>query len=158
MKKKTIEIDYFETTSTDGLDATEVRLIHKAKSAAKKAYAPYSGFSVGAAVLLENGDIITGSNQENASYPSGVCAERTALYYAGSVFPEVPVKTIAITAFYKNDFIRLPVTPCGACRQVILETQLRHDRKIRIIMFGEDLIRIVDDVQQLLPFPFEKIG
>ncbi len=158
MEKKKIEIDFYETPTTEGLDAGEIRLINKAKSAARKAYAPYSGFNVGAAVLLENGEIITGSNQENAAYPSGVCAERTALYYAGSSYPDVPVRTIAITALYQNAFVRLPVTPCGACRQVILETQRRYNKNIRIIMFGEELIRIVDDVHQLLPFPFDKVG
>ncbi|HYW94412.1 MAG TPA: cytidine deaminase [Bacteroidales bacterium] len=158
MKKNKIEIDFYEAASTENMESIEVRLINKAKSAARKAYAPYSGFSVGAAVLLENGEIITGSNQENAAYPSGVCAERTALYYAGSTFPDVPVKTMAITALYQDEFVRLPVTPCGTCRQVILETQRRYNSRIRIIMFGEELIRVVDDVICLLPFPFDKVG
>ncbi len=158
MKKKKIEIEFFEAVTTEGLSPLEVRMISKAKSAAKKAYAPYSGYSVGAAVLLQNGEIITGSNQENAAYPSGICAERTALYYAGSSFPDVPVKTIVITAFYKNEFVRMPVTPCGACRQVILETQQRYRSPVRIIMYGEELIRIIEDVHYLLPFPFSKTG
>ncbi len=157
MTKKKIGIDYMEVNSTDGLGSDDIKIIKKARSAARKAYAPYSGFSVGAAVLLENNEIITGSNQENAAYPSGICAERTALYYAGSTYPDVPVKAIAITAYSKNAFVRFPVSPCGACRQVILESQQRFGKKIRIIMYGEELTRIVDDVAFLLPFPFDKL-
>jgi cytidine deaminase len=158
MKKKQLEIDYTEVEDLSSLDAIDIQLVNKAKAVAMKAYAPYSDFCVGAALLLENGEIITGSNQENAAYPSGLCAERTALYYAGSQFPDVPVKTIAITAWYNGNFVAQPIPPCGGCRQVFLETQERYSKSIKVIMYGEKLIRIIQDVKKLLPFPFMKIG
>jgi cytidine deaminase len=158
MKKQHMEIEYTETDDISSLDADDVHLVNMAKATAMKAYAPYSGFCVGAALLLENGEIITGSNQENAAYPLGLCAERTALYYAGSQFPDMPVKTIAITAWHNGSFVAEPIPPCGGCRQVFLETQERYGNKIKVIMYGEKLIRIVRDVQKLLPFPFKKIN
>lgn len=112
MKPKQITINYTEVSKLEKFDSVEQRLVSKAKAAAKKAYAPYSGFYVGAAVLLENGEIFTGNNQENVAFPSGLCAERTALFAAAAEFPDVPVKTIAITAYSNNRYVSLPVTPC----------------------------------------------
>ena len=156
MKRKNQNIEYHEVYSADELDSLESRLVSKAKAAAKRAYAPYSDFKVGAAVWLENGEIITGNNQENSAFPSGNCAEVSALNTASGLFPAVPVKIIAIAAFYNGKYLSLPVSPCGNCRQVMLETQTRHEKNIRVILFGSDLIRIIDDVNNLLPFPFEK--
>ena len=156
MKKKLIQIEYLEVSSLEKLDATEQRLVNKAKSAARKAYAPYSGFHVGASLLLENGDIFIGSNQENAALPSGICAERTALFSAASVYPDVPVKTIAITAWNGGKFISLPISPCGACRQVLLQTQARYGNNIRIILYAEEKSYILDSATDLLPLPFDK--
>jgi cytidine deaminase len=157
MIKKKLKFEYIEVNQLDTLDDKDIKLIEKAKEASKTAYAPYSKFHVGAAVLLNNGEIILGSNQENAAYPSGICAERTALYYAGSQYPEVAVKSIAITAYTKEDFVRLPISPCGSCRQVIIEAQQRHDNKIKIIMYGKEMTRIVENAYDLLPFPFDKL-
>lgn len=154
MEKKESAFSYYEINGTDKLDPLDQRLISKAKSAAKNAWAPYSGFHVGAAVLLANGEIITGNNQENAASPSGLCAERTALFYANSQYPDVPVKSIAITAFHKGKFVSSPVSPCGSCRQVMLETQTRFKNRIRVLMYSEEKIILLEDVSRLLPFPF----
>lgn len=154
MKNK-FEFSYIKLSRAEDLSPEEQNLYKKAKTAARKAYAPYSSFMVGASVLLENGDVITGSNQENAAYPSGICAERTALFYAGASYPEIPVKTILITAFSSGKFLDNAVSPCGGCRQVILETIKRQKKPIRLIMAGESVITIVEDASMLLPFPFE---
>jgi cytidine deaminase len=156
MKKTELKIEYLEMSGTKKLDETEQRMISKAKSASKKAYAPYSGFHVGAAVLLENGEIFCGSNQENAAFPSGICAERTALASAASVFPDVPVKTLVITAWTNGKFVGLPISPCGSCRQVILQTQRRYSKEIRLILYAEEKIYILDNAADLLPLPFDK--
>ncbi len=156
MNKKQININYTELSSIDKFGEKEQRLINKAKSASRRAYAPYSGFHVGAAVLLENGEIFTGSNQENAAYPSGLCAERTVLFAAASQFPDVPVSMMVITACSNDEFVSLPVPPCGACRQVILETQNRYNFPILLIMYGEEKSYVIKNAADLLPLPFEK--
>src|SRR6056297_169133 len=156
MNRKQINIKYTELSSSDKFGEKEQRLINKAKSAARRAYAPYSGFHVGAAVLLENGEIFTGSNQENAAYPSGLCAERTVLFAAASQFPDVPVSMMVITACSNDEFVSLPVSPCGACRQVILETQNRYNFSILLIMYGEEKSYVIENAADLLPLPFEK--
>ena len=107
--------------------------------ATARSYAPYSHFSVGAAALLNNGTIVTGTNQENAAYPSGLCAERTTLFYANSQYPDPPVNTLAIAARTEKDFIETPIPPCGAC-QVILETEKRYGQPIRILLYGKECI------------------
>lgn len=156
MKKKQIQIEYTEISSLEKLEPLEQRLVKKAKAAAKKAYAPYSNFFVGSAVLLENGEIFSGSNQENAAFPSGICAERTALFSAATAFPDVPVKTIVVTAISNDKFIKSPISPCGTCRQVILQTQNRYSRKIRIILYAEEKSFVLDDAGLMLPIPFDK--
>ena len=123
----------------------------QAVEARSKAYAPYSKFSVGAAALLDNGITVTGNNQENAAYPSGLCAERTTLFYANSQYPESAVKTLAIAARTERDFIETPIPPCGACRQVILETEKRFGNSIRILLYGKKCIYIVEGIGSLLP-------
>jgi len=156
MKKKEIKINYLEVGSLEKLDDKEQYLVSKAKAAAGKAYAPYSGFHVGAAVLLENGEIFTGSNQENVAFPSGLCAERTAIFAASAQFPEVPARTIVITALNKGHYISNPLAPCGACRQVLLQSQIRHNNNLKIILFAESKSYIFDDVVSLLPLPFDE--
>ena len=153
-----IEITYLETTDVNDLEPAEIDMLKMAKAAALKAYAPYSGFKVGAAVLLENDEIIIGSNQENAAFPSGCCAERVAMNHANATFPNTPVRSIIIVASQNGKFLSQPVSPCGTCRQVIMEIQHRFNHPIRVIMFGEELIRILPDGINLLPFPFEEIG
>lgn len=131
-------------------------LIEKAKNSTNSAYAPYSGFHVGAAVLLEDGTIVTGNNQENAAYPSGLCAERTALFYANAQYPNLAVKAIAIAAQTKGSFTKDICAPCGSCRQVLVEVENRYDTPIQIIMYGENHIYEVDSIRDLLPFCFGK--
>jgi len=135
----------------------EKYLIDFAKEASSRAYAPYSQFQVGAAVLLANGEIVTGSNQENVAFPSGLCAERTALFYANSQYPEQAVKSLAIAAYTQGDFIDKPISPCGACRQVILETEMRYHSPIRILLYGKSEIYIIEGINDLLPLAFGKI-
>jgi len=129
-------------------------LVKKAKEASEKAYAPYSHFLVGAAVLLGNGEIVTGNNQENAAYPSGLCAERTAVFYANATYPDVPVLTMAVAAQNSNGFLTDPIAPCGSCRQVLLETENRFGKPIRVILFGTKEIAIIDTASDLLPLSF----
>lgn len=156
MKKKEIKIEYFEYDNISELDLRDVTLINSAKEAIRSSYSPYSNFSVGAAVRLANGEIIIGSNQENGAYPSGLCAERVALFAAGSQFPGVAIEAIAIAANSKNSLRKEPVVPCGACRQVMLEYEKIGKRNMKVIMYGEnDSCYITKDVKSILPFAFD---
>ena len=136
------------------LSDSDKRLIEAAKEATKRSYAPYSRFNVGAAVLLEDGTIVTGANQENAAYPSGLCAERTALFHAGSQYPDKAVTALAIAASNSEGFTELPITPCGACRQVLMETEMRYKRPIRVLMYGTAFIYEILGTKDLLPLSF----
>lgn len=137
------------------LSETEKRVVVAAREATYRAYAPYSGFQVGAALLLSNGEIICGNNQENGAYPSGMCAERVAINYAKSIHPELSIEMIAIAAYQKEKgFTRRMVPPCGGCRQVLNETEMRQSSHIRGLMVGEDEIWIVDSVSDLIPLSF----
>lgn len=139
----------------DELNKTNQDLMTSAMKATTRSYAPYSKFSVGAAALLANGIVVTGTNQENAAYPSGLCAERTTLFYANSQYPDQPVLTLAIAARTEKDFIDLPIPPCGACRQVILETEKRYKQPIRILLYGKKEIYEVKSICDLLPLSFD---
>ena len=156
MKKKNITTVTYEYDSVDELSKDEQILIQKSKEAVNNAYAPYSKFQVGAAVLLENGEIITGTNQENAAYPSGMCAERVAVFYANSKFPNVPVIAIAVTAFTNNNFVKTPIPPCGSCRQVLVETETRFNTPIKIYLVSESKITVINDAKDLLPLNFDE--
>ncbi len=156
MKQKNITTVTYEYDSLDELSKNEQILIQKSKDAVKNAYAPYSKFQVGAAVLLENGEIITGTNQENAAYPSGLCAERVAVFYANSKYPDVPVKAIAVTAFTNNNFVKTPIPPCGSCRQVLVETETRFQKPIKIYLVSESKITVINDAKDLLPLNFDE--
>jgi len=155
MQKKTFETKV-EIYNFEELGESKQILINKAKEQVNKAYAPYSKFHVGAAIELENGKIITGSNQENSAYPSGLCAERVAMFYANANYPNIAVKTIAIVAFTNENFLEEPVTPCGSCRQVLLETELRFKKDITILLYGTKNVYQLENVKQLLPLCFEK--
>jgi len=155
MIKRTIETNV-EIYGFDELDATKQRLINKAKEQVSKAYAPYSNFHVGAAIELENGEIFAGSNQENSAYPSGLCAERVAMFFANAQYPDVAVKTLAIAAYTNGKFLEEPVTPCGSCRQVLLETEQRFEKEITILLYGTNHVFQLKNVKQLLPLCFEK--
>jgi cytidine deaminase len=137
------------------LNFVEKNLVNAAKEAVKCAYAPYSRFQVGAAVLLTNREIVAGSNQENVAFPSGLCAERTALFYANSRFPDTAVEAIAIAAYTKDDFTDDPISPCGACRQVILEAQNRYKHPVRILLYGKKAVYVIERITDLLPLGFE---
>ena len=139
----------------DELNADDQKLIKTAMEATARSYAPYSHFSVGVAVLLNNGTIVTGTNQENAAYPSGLCAERTTLFYANSQYPDQAVKVLAVAAKTEKDFIQTPIPPCGACRQVILETEKRYGQPIRILLYGKECIYEVKSICDLLPLSFD---
>jgi len=139
------------------LQSEEKKLIDCAKDACTRAYAPYSQFQVGAAVLLANGEIVAGSNQENVAFPSGLCAERTALFYANSQYPEQAVKSLAVAAYTQGDFIDHPISPCGACRQVILETEIRFKSPVRIYLYGKSEIYVIEGIGNLLPLAFNTI-
>lgn len=153
MRNFRIEIPVCACPYTE-LDEEDRRLIDAAKEATRRSYAPYSHFAVGAAALLANGTIVTGSNQENAAYPSGTCAERTTLFYANSQYPDQPVKTLAIAARSASGFVRTPIPPCGACRQVLLETEQRYHRPMRILLYSEQEIYCLEGVKSLLPLSF----
>ncbi len=154
MKELNLQIT-LKTCAYAELDDTDRALVDAARQATHRSYSPYSHFSVGAAVRLADGTIVTGSNQENAAYPSGLCAERTALFYAGSRYPDQPVEALAIAArdgqgLYTDE----PVTPCGACRQVMLETQTRAGRPLRVLLYGTRRTCIIEGVETLLPLAF----
>ncbi|MEW5845270.1 MAG: cytidine deaminase [Bacteroidota bacterium] len=153
-----LTIDYTEISDTHQLQEWEKNLIEQAKMALAGSYSPYSHFRVGAAVLLENGEIITGSNQENGAYPSGLCAERVALFYAGAQYPNVPIKAIAVVASNEKGITLNPVSPCGACRQVMMEYQLISKKPFSIYMVGSGKIIRIDDVRFLLPFSFTNVS
>jgi cytidine deaminase len=138
MRKIEMKIVVQQYDSIEELEVSDRILVEKAVEAAKKAYAPYSKFNVGAALRLINDEIITGNNQENAAYPSGLCAERVALFYANAQFPKTPVTSMAITAFHDGDQVKEAVYPCGSCRQVILEDEIRFDNDVRMILAGKE--------------------
>lgn len=142
--------DLSELSSNDQL------LMNKAIEARKKAYAPYSKFNVGVALLLSNEEIILGNNQENAAYPSGMCAERVAIWKAGSEYPNMIVKKIAITAASENSTVNKPVGPCGACRQTLSEYEINQKEPIEIIFMGEvGKVIKTESLLSLLPFSFD---
>jgi len=130
----------------------------RAKKVSETAYAPYSQFYVGAAVRLSSNEIIEGSNQENMAYPSGMCAERVAIYYANSFHADARIETIAITAHAKDFDVNHPISPCGACRQSMAEYELKQKHPIRLIMTGETgEVYIAESVEMILPFMFNEI-
>jgi cytidine deaminase len=153
--QQTYNFPFKEYENADHLNDQEKVLVAEAREAATMAYAIYSKFNVGAAVLLENGKIITGSNQENAAYPSGLCAERVALFYASSQYPDVPVKAIAVTAIRNKQPLSEPVPPCGSCRQVFVEWEKRFNQPFAVIMAGEKKIIRIEKAGWLLPFNFQ---
>jgi cytidine deaminase len=156
MKTTEIRIVVHEFENIDELPEEDRNLLFEARRITRMAYAPYSGFFVGAAVLLEKGLIVTGNNQENSAYPSGLCAERVALFYANANYPESEVKAIAISAAKNGVLVNEPVKPCGSCRQALAETEVRFKTPIRIILDGQDSILVLNGVESLLPLSFSK--
>ena len=138
------------------LSEADREVVDAARAATANSYAVYSNFNVGAAVRLSNGTIVNGSNQENAAYPSGICAERTTLFWANSQYPKEPVEELAIAAKTGGKELEVPIPPCGACRQVIMETEKRFGNSIRIILYGAKQCYIIEDgVKALLPLFFD---
>ena len=145
---------YYKKAESE-LTSSELQLLEAARQATYRSYSPYSHFSVGAAVLLADGTIVTGSNQENCSYPQGQCAERTAVFYANSRYPDQAVTMLCIAARGTDgQFTAAPITPCGGCRQVLQETEQRQHSPIQIMLYGTDAIYIIPSAQLLLPLSF----
>ena len=139
----------------DELSPEEQQLVAKAIASTDNSYAKYSHFHVGAALLLENGVVLPGCNQENAAFPAGLCAERSAIFAAGAQYPDVAVTTLAIAARNpQGELTEEPVSPCGTCRQVMIETETRFKRPIRILLYGRRRIFVMDGIRHLMPLSF----
>jgi len=157
MKELKIETTLHVYDALSDLDTNVQDLMAHAVEAREKAYAPYSQFFVGTALLLDNGEVITGSNQENASYPSGLCAERTAIYYAGAKYPEAQIVSMAVTAASQLNKTIAPIPPCGACRQAIAEYEVKQKSPIKIYFMGETgAVAVSNSLANLLPLLFDK--
>jgi len=154
MKEFTHECHY-TLCSLEELSEADRQLVMSAQKATERSYAPYSRFCVGAAARLDDGTVVTGSNQENAAFPSGLCAERTTLFYAGAQYPDRAVVALAIAAADSNGLTAIPTPPCGACRQVMLETENRSGRPMRILLYGTEGIYVIEGVAQILPLIFD---
>ncbi|MFH6960284.1 cytidine deaminase [Flavobacterium aquidurense] len=157
MKNISITSSFIVYDTLQELSADIQDLMNQAVEIRKKAYAPYSQFRVGAALLLDNGKTVLGSNQENAAYPSGLCAERVAIFYAGSMYPDAKILKIAITAASDTNETTAPIPPCGSCRQSIAEYEIRQDTPIEIYFMGEiGEVYKSASLKNLLPFMFDK--
>lgn len=158
-KKQTIAIEYEEYSSAQELLPADRELMELARKATATSHAPYSGYHVGAAVRLANGAVVTGSNQENMSFPAALCAERVAVFAAAATYPEVPMATLAITARADSFPVTEPVPPCGMCRQAIVEYEFLYGNKIRILLAGETgRVLLVNGMSSLLPLTFHEPG
>lgn len=153
MKNFKIDVDV-QVLAENELDDQDRELVECAKKATRNSYAPYSQFHVGAAVRLGSGKIIIGANQENAAFPSGLCAERTAVFSAQAQYPEEPITALAIAASNAGGLTAKPVSPCGSCRQVILEIEERYKQPVRILLYGTNCIYVVRSIKDLLPLCF----
>ena len=148
---------FIKVCQMDELSQEERHLLEMAIEATNRSYSPYSHFKVGAAVRLGNGVELLGSNQENAAYPSGICAERTTLFYAGSEYPDEPVKMLAIAARGTDgELTEEPTGPCGACRQVILESEVRAGAPMKILLYGRKHVYVIDGIEPILPLCFSE--
>jgi cytidine deaminase len=157
MKEITLQTSFSVFDAKDDLAADVRDLMDRAIEIRKKAYAPYSKFRVGAALLLDNGQIVLGSNQENAAYPSGLCAERVAVFQTGAVYPEAKILKMAISAASDTNTTSSPIPPCGACRQSIAEYEFKQAHDIEIYFMGETgKVYKSDSLKNLLPFTFDK--
>lgn len=154
MKELQIQLNVSVLT-LDELSAADRELVERAKEMTRTSYSPYSHFSVGAALRLADNRIFCGSNQENAAFPIGLCAERTAFFYAQATAPDTAPVAIAIAAFTGGSFLKQPISPCGACRQALLEAETRYKQPIRVILYGEETIYVVDSMRSLLPLTFD---
>lgn len=157
MKQLNVTTSFTVFASIEELDTETKNLMLNAIEIRKKAYAPYSNFLVGAALKLDNGEIISGSNQENAAYPSGLCAERVAIFYAGATFPDAKINKLCISASPKDKESETPIPPCGSCRQSIAEFEFKQDKPIEIYFMGaKGEVYKSDSLKNLLPLMFDK--
>ena len=157
MKDITLIINYQEYDSPAEMSAEDQELVAAAHEARKGSYSPYSNFQVGAALRLVNGLIVKGANQENAAYPSGLCAERTAMFWASANYPDVAFDTLAISAADHGVLCELPASPCGSCRQVMAEYEKKYGRPLKVILVGAKRIRKFSKVEDLLPIIFDSL-
>lgn len=156
MKIREIKVSYEEYDHLSECNPEDILLIERAKEAIHNSYAPYSLYQVGAAIELSNGEILSAANQENVAYPSGICAERNVLFYAQSKYPDAYVKAIAVTAVFNGSPLSEPVTPCGACRQVMAEYETRHGFSMKIIMASDSgKVYITHGIESLMPLLFK---
>lgn len=153
MKELTLQTKVM-TCTLEEMDSSMRELVEKAKAMTQNAYCPYSHFHVGAAARLADGQIVAGSNQENAAYPSGLCAERTTLFAANANNPNTPVEALAIACYTQGHYTKDAASPCGACRQVMLETEHRFGKPMQVILYGEDMCYVFDSAADLLPLNF----
>lgn len=152
---RTIDINIkMQFCQPEELAAEDRQLVDAAVEATNNAYAKYSHFHVGAALRLENGMVVKGANQENAAFPSSLCAERTAVFAAQANYPDQSITTIAIAARNDKGLLQEPVTPCGSCRQVILEIEDRYKKPVRILLYGQSGVYIINTIKDLLPLSF----
>jgi cytidine deaminase len=157
MKEIIISTSFLEYENLEELDGSSQKMMQLAIDARKKAYAPYSKFTVGCSILLDNGKVVEGSNQENAAYPSGLCAERVAIFYAGSNYPEAKVLKLFISASPVDKDLDQPIPPCGSCRQSIAEYEIKQEQDIEIYFMGsKGKIYKSDSLKNILPFMFDK--
>ncbi len=152
--KKSVNLNFSEYPSIESLPPELHSLTLEALSATGTSYSPYSQFAVGCAVLLQNGVVVKGSNQENGAYPSGLCAERVALFYAGSSNPGVAVSALAIAALHNGELVGSPIAPCGACRQVMMEYRILGGKPMQAVLAGKTKVIVVHDTKDLLPLSF----
>jgi cytidine deaminase len=158
MEKKQITID-FEVLAYNEFSADDLTLINTAREATQRSYAPYSNFYVGAAILLDNGEIIPGSNQENAAFSSGTCAERSACFYAHARYPEARFRKIAIAARGNDgEFVVDPIPPCGSCRQALLEYETLAKAPVELLLVGRDKVYRLPSIAATLPFAFTEFN
>lgn len=157
MTDKQINISYQEFASIDELNAEDRELAYAAIEGMKGSYAPYSHFNVGAAVRISNGQIVRGANQENAAFPSGLCAERTAMFAAGAKYPDKDMVSLALAGGIYGRLTEEPATPCGACRQVMAQYQAKAGKPMSVIMIGAKRIWKFEKVDDILPLIFDSI-
>ena len=157
MKEITLKINYQEYESPAEMSAEDQELVAAAHEARKGSYSPYSNFQVGAALRLANGLIVKGANQENAAYPSGLCAERTAMFWASANYPDVAFDSLAISAADHGVLCELPASPCVSCRQVMAEYEKKYGRSLKVILVGAKRIRKFSKVEDLLPIIFDSL-
>ena len=155
MRKKELQIFVYEYDTVIELPEKDKKLVLAAREASENAYAPYSNFHVGAALILENGELIKGNNQENADFTDGLCAERVALFYANANYPNLKVLAMAVSAKNANGLLKEPAQPCGSCRQALVEAEVRFNHPIRLILDGAKKIMVIENAESLLPFAFK---